>query len=225
MSNLPNDYFYRMSPAEIVAELALGTSYTLASLSQETVKEQRRIGWLGNPFVHELYTLTSAGIWVSNKDASGLLAESNSATIKNYMLNTNRFVQGPTITAPTTSITDSALYAKRVVTVPYLLAGGSQLNLVIIPDPASAHYPVLDGLIIKPTDAIAGGLNLLLESPAGTDIIGTVNSGALVANVPNKNLENLVVSKGTDNEAMVVDLSGGAGAEAGFLVVFYHYET
>lgn len=143
----------------------------------------------------------------------------NTINVRTLYGNTRPFVNG----SPTGSadIIKAQLRMRRVA---YTLAGGVQANLELVPDPASAHFPVIDSVLILPTDAVAGGLLLTFESPAGTPI-AIQRTTALVANEVNRCMEDIPVYAGTDNEAIVVDISDGAGVETGVIIVIYHYET
>lgn len=44
---------------------------TLAQVSAMAVEEQIRIGWMDNPAIDTLYSMTSSGVWVARTDASG----------------------------------------------------------------------------------------------------------------------------------------------------------
>lgn len=66
------------------------------------------------------------------------------------------------------------------------------------------------------------------ESPAGTDALPkTTFTLALVANTMNTVLKDVVISHAalTDNQAVVVDVAGGAGAEVVTIFYEYWYET
>lgn len=75
---LRDGYLYELTPAELISWVS---TVTLARISEMTNAELIRIGWLGNPLVDILYSMTSAGVWIARTDASGRLTEANSGDI------------------------------------------------------------------------------------------------------------------------------------------------
>jgi len=78
---LPDNYFRMLSPADIIAKVA---TITLANISLWGTEELERIGWLNNPVIDILYSMTSTGVWIARTDTSGLVAEANSSTIADH---------------------------------------------------------------------------------------------------------------------------------------------
>lgn len=203
---------------------------TLAKLSTWTHEYLAYLGWFDNPIIERLYTLTSAGVWIARTDTSGRIAtvEQNSDPI----LSTTAYASSrPLISGTPSSGTNRTMAVKRMSRIPVVLDGAGQaLNTVLVSDPATAHFPVLDGFIIKPNAgcAIAGGLTMGFESPAGT-AIETIVTAALVENVPITTFADYPLWVGTDNEALVVDITGAGGAadaaKTMTIIVFWHYET
>lgn len=225
MPPLYNDWFRGKSPADIITMVA---TIGLTTISEWSEQELKRVGWTNNPIIDILYSLTSAGVWIAKTDTSGQdkVVEANSADIRTRTLQTAYGAMGPFVNALMSAGSSTVtMFEKRVTTVPYALAGGVQANLSLCADTGEASFNVIDGIIVIPVNALAGGLTMQFESPAGTAIGDPINTGALVANTPNLNLRDVRIYNGTDNEALVVDLSGGAGVETGRLMVFWHKET
>ena len=71
-------------------------------------------------------------------------------------------------------------------------------------------------------------MTMAFECPAGGAL--ETCEVTLVANTMNTQLKDYVLhgdltAGASDADAIVVDLSGGAGAETGTIIVTYHYET
>jgi len=221
---LPDNYFRSLSPADIIAKVA---TITLANISLLGPDELERIGWLNNPIIDILYSMTSAGVWISRVNTSGLITDANSAAIavdsEKAALNT----VPPSISGYI--LTDVAQYKKRIpmkARIPYTLAGGVQANLQLVPGLAN-YFAVIDSILVKPVNAIAA-FQMTFECPAGTAI--ETCELVLVAQTMNDQLRDYVVhgvlaADASDGDPIVVDLAGGAGAETGTIIVTYHYET
>ena len=221
---LPDNYFRGLSPADIIAKVA---TITLANISLLGPDELERIGWLNNPIIDILYSMTSAGVWIARTDSSGQLkvAEEYSSKIEAWSRYTPQVIS-PSVSGYQSSNTYYLQYAKRIARIPYLLAGGVQANLPLVAG-LGGYYAVIDSILVKPVDGIAA-FAMTFECPAGTAI--EMCEIALVANTINDQLRDYMVhgvlaADASDGDAIVVDLAGGGGVEAGTIIVTYHYET
>ena len=220
--DLPDNYFRDRSPASIIAKVA---TITLANISLLGTEELIRIGWLGNPIIDILYSMTSAGVWISRVNASGQIQEANTDGVKTNQLYQTIIAAQPTV-GNISTLTIAANVHRKVARIPYLLAGGVQANLQLVAGLAD-YYAVIDSILVKPVDAIAG-FQMTFECPAGTAI--EICELALVGQTINDQLRDYVVhgvlaADASDGDAIVVDLAGGGGVEAGTIIVTYHYET
>jgi len=112
------------------------------------------------------------------------------------------------------------------VRIPYLLAGGAQANLSLVPALAG-YYAVIDSILVKPVDAIAA-FTMAFHCPNGTAI--ETCELVLVENTINDQLRDYMVhgdltADASDADALVVQLGGGVGTESGTIIVTYHHET
>jgi len=178
-------------------------------------------------------TVDTSGLlqWGTNASGQKLVVEDNSSNISTQT-GYNRYLQyaimHPHIEEQTSAPINNVLVKlqQRVVRVPYTLAGGVLANVELVPALAG-FYGVIDSILILPHDAIAP-MQMAFECPAATSI--EMVNVTLVADTINDQMRDYVIhgnltADASDNDAIVVDLSGGAGAETGVIIVTYHYET
>lgn len=201
-----------------------------------TVGDMIDMGWL--PLIHAGILYWEGG---TNKDlryigwdTSGRapVVEQYSSDIRTRTLQAAYAALGPNVAALMSGgATGIAFFERRVANVAVTLdAAGQALNTILIADPAGAYYGVVDSILIIPLAGctIAGGITFAFESPAGTAIFSLLTT-AIAEYVVNRSLEDVLVYNTTDNEALVVDLTGAGGAgDVGkqFIIqVRYHLET
>lgn len=228
--DLPDNYFRGLSPADIVAKVA---TITLANISLLGSDELRRIGWLDNPVIDILYSLTSAGVWVAQTNASGLLTEANSSSISSHAGYSRYHIQAnrsPMLASPNDSPTSAIAAAnqRRLAVVPITIAaGGAVTNTVIAPSLAGYKGRfIITGIISDTTDAT---VTIIFQDEDDALLTGCLAAGfalELTANVINKTLDGVCVYSGTAAKALEVDVSGvGAGAANLILYGEYFYEA
>lgn len=200
---------------------------TLADISSYPTYELQRIGWTDNPLVKVLYSLTSAGVWISNRDDKG-----QNKTIEGNSLNIQRELYGvypPTIEANAGNMIDSNSSTKgirRIITIESALIGGALADVAILPALAG-YYGVIEVIGII-SDTNIGALTLTFQDEDDAALTG-LNGGSvelnLTANVMNEQIKGAVLYKGDDTKALEVDYSGAAGVEKVTLQCVGWYET
>jgi len=224
---IPDNHLVRMSPADIIAFEATNT---LAVISTWSTEELIRIGWIGNPIVDILYSMTSAGVWIARTNASGQETEANSSSINTQTQNAVNFIRAfsPTAHVSTITPTSSTIAAyihRRYVVVPIVLVGGALADNVVIPALAG-YYGVFRplALIANTTDTYTLTFQDEDDAAASGLLAGVINVACteyIAADLSHCG----VVYKPTDNKALEVDVSGGAGVEILALIGEYWYET
>ena len=186
---IPTGHLNRMSPDQIIAFVAINT---LAVISTWSTDELIRIGWLGNPIVDILYSLTSAGVWIARTDTSGRETEANSAAIKSNveqsMWNLRASVP-PTINGyPLSSANATAMVRKigilaRTITAN---AGGTldaDIPIVAASGAGTLFFGVAELLNIRANQIVAAGATLVIQNGAGV-ALAEITLPALTANTP-----------------------------------------
>lgn len=227
MPPLYDDWFRGKSPADIIAMVA---TLTLATISEWSEQELKRVGWTNNPIIDILYSLTSAGVWVGKRDTSG----KESGTYDAAIMNNLQMSGTPVIAA---DIGSSILWRSRINIVSATLVNGILADVPLVPASAG-YYGVIDGIqvlmITQPHDTY---LCLTFQDEDNTSLLGS-GGGAIkqviASGILNTTLQNIKLTQATytDNKALEVDLATGAdaGGDAAddytvVLIVNYHYET
>jgi len=127
---LPDNYFRELNAADIIAAVA-ASKPSLAVISTLGADELERIGWLNNPVIDILYSMTSAGVWIARTDASGRETEANSASISSNVATSAGYsrMTFPLVSSQT-SLTSS--FARRIAQIPLTEAGGAIGATVIV---------------------------------------------------------------------------------------------
>lgn len=227
MSNLPDNYFRRFTPAELIAAIA-ASQPTLAQLSLENAGELERIGWTNNPIVDILYSLTSAGVWIARVDASGkqLISDTTQQTYQVMQLS-----QGgqPTITYPYPATQNGITAAKRCIRK-VIFTSAADGSIATDPELVAAvasFYGV--GRIISIQALAASGAAPVFEIQEGATEICKIATAQFEANKPlNANFGDQYFYIGTDNTAISLDGSGCSSlgnAVTYHMWIEYWYET
>lgn len=172
MPSLPDNYFRELPPAALIT--AVG-SITLATISTWDVKELQRLGWLNNPIIDILYSMTSAGVWIARTDASGYPKMgdyyNNSSHVANqYSLESIR--NDEHVTYQTISDSTKGKLWKRVIQIPLTEAAGSIAATPIVPALASFKGHCLIRKIWAPVGTTDAANEWTISSEAGGGITG-----------------------------------------------------
>ena len=170
-----------------------------------------------------LYSVTSAGVWIARTNTSGQLTEANSSNLLAW----NRYGNSkPTIGTP--SSTPGAEQHHKYAILQATLAGGASANFPLLAALAG-YFGVVKIIGILSNTTIAA-LTLTWECPAGTAALPGTTVLSMTENIVNKALEGIIITgagvdPNNDNDAIVVDISGGAGAEVITFILETWYET
>jgi hypothetical protein len=179
MAGLPDNYFGRLSPAGIISAVS---TITLAAISTWSIDELKRVGWLNNPIVDILYSMTSAGVWIARTDASGYQQVADTAT-KTNLVAFGYQGANPMVGACSTSSTVAAVMQHKIAQIPLTEAGGSIAATAIVTGIASYKARCIIRKIWAPTGTTDAANTWSITSEAGGAIIGpsdfTMNLTAL----------------------------------------------
>jgi len=135
MGGLKDGYLYTLTPEDFIAWVA---GVTLATISKMTAPELQRIGFIkelnDKTSIWGLYSMTSAGAWVSRVNASGQLTEANSTVIKSETaLTADRVSLGamPTVGCNFDSNIELGNAIPRVAQIPLTEAGGAIVAVLV----------------------------------------------------------------------------------------------
>jgi hypothetical protein len=244
MSGLPDGYFLRLKPADVIT--AVGT-ITLAEISKYTVAELLRIGWFTNPIIQELYILGNTGLWtIRPQDSNGRapVVEENSSDISltnSYLLNTSYVDGRPLVnSAYAQRITSSpAQKLSRALTwIPAITDGSGDVDDQEIVPALAGYYGVARLLYFiqqsgaaeqwawffhdEDDNALQGALDgYLYHNLVADSDYSPIGFGGDKGN--DTNLQP-VVWKGTDNKALEYDVTGQTTIAIGHLQEDW-YET
>ena len=210
LSKFADGEFLRCSPQDIAVRVA-DSNPTLAQVSAMAVEEQIRIGWLGNPAVDILYSLTSAGVWTPRTDASGLVEEANSTGIKAQTTIATYAVSRGRVTP---YVGSQALEQKRIPLIKqheYTLDGAGELAATALVDLLAGYFGVCR---IKRVISDATDPNTILSFSSTSGIVGPGSvTVALVEDTITEQLKDLLIYGTGDGEAINISITGGsAGA-------------
>ena len=175
--DLPDNYFRDRSPADIIAKVA---TITLANISLLGSSELRRIGWLDNPIIDILYSMTSAGVWISRVDTSGRLTDANSGAIKTDLDTANTYqaqllasVLTPTVTGSgIATVAGSGAAHRRIAQVPLTEAAGAIAATAIVTGIASYKARCIIKKIWAPAGTTDAANTWTIASEAGGNLTG-----------------------------------------------------
>lgn len=221
-SDLKDGYFLGRSCTDIIADLAAGV-FSLAGISALQIKEQERIGWIDAMKATELYTLTSAGVWIANKDAYG-----GPTSLNGSIHNGVKMQQNGRFGAPTT-LQNGAYgdyFTKRYGYANITLDGaGAASNQALMA--AIAGYKAcieIRGICAPASEATT---TVVFQDEDDTTMPGTQAAGYvlnLVASTINTQIQGLV-SQAPASKAVECDVSGGTAAGTLQIFFIYWYET
>jgi len=221
---LEDGYFLRRSPAQIIADVS---TITLAEISRWSREELLRVGWLNNPIVDILYSLTSAGVWIPNTDSSGYKLVSDSLTL-DTVAKAGYQIANRTIGTGYYATSTPALYAKKRI-IRAMFTSAADGTIASDPElvPALAGYYGI-GHILSIHAAAASGAAPIFEIQEGATEIMKLATAQFEQYKPIKTLSDVYFYIGTDNTAISLDGSGCSGL--GNAVVYtmwieYWYET
>jgi len=215
----PDNWFREVSPADIISRIG---TVTLANISLLGTEELLRIGWLNNPVIDILYSMTSAGVWVAKTDSSGVVTTKLNGAQQNYLASIAKYgYQG--VAAP--DMGSSLNQAHRLGSVSFVSNAGGTIDTDPELVPALAgYYGVCRFIAIVCDDATTP----VFEVQEGTTGLANNQSpGVLVANV-NKAFDENYLWGGTDNTALSIDGSdcSDLGNAKNYTIYFeYWYET
>jgi len=226
---LPDNFFRDLSPTDIVSKVA---SITLAEISRFNTETLLRIGWLNNPVIDILYSMTNAGVWVSRTDASGRLTEANSTN--NYTVNNLAMLASvqPNVSAPVGSA--AATKALRIVqVVPFTsTAGGglaADIDLSGSVGAQAGYFMVIDEVFFISLDVGGASTPTFVFSTTTHDAFRT--HGALTVtgdNQINKQLESVpIYYEDDDDEVVYLDTTCAdlGNTKSWLAIVKFHFET
>lgn len=181
-----------MSGPELIAWVARATLPVISTWSDQSLID---MGWYDSPSRKELYTQTSAGIWIPKTDGAGRrnVVEQNSAAISAQVVdirtgagvlpNISRIMQLQGILGADISDIDVQLsYLHKGPSVPLIIAGGAGLGAAVTLIDASVEITAgraalgdqfyLEKVIISvnSSTANAGGVLRFYRNTAGTEI-------------------------------------------------------
>jgi hypothetical protein len=217
----PDNYFRELNPADIISKVS---TITLAEISRLGTDELIRIGWLNNPVIDILYSMTSAGVWVAKTDSSGqqkVVEASSSANKYN-----NQYTQSrPLVGVSPANYTQQANAQPRYALIEFTSNAGGTLDADVDIVPAlSGHYGVFKILAYWSEDSGAVTPSFVIQ---GSGALVTI-AGNITANwTPVTNLENLAWWNGTDNDLLFLDTttSGLGNTKNHRFLIEYWYET
>ena len=222
--DLPKDYFRDKNPADIIAKVA---TITLANISLLGAPELERIGWLNNPIVDKLYSLTSAGQWVVRVDASGYpKIEAGINTYISKLDASRRFVLPPFPTVNYIPDTPTEDDHSKILLVPLSTDGAGAVGVTGLVIGGAASFPVMDLLGIWSPDTDPA-TTLAFTVDAGTLIGPATLVVALTASTMTLFANGAYVPFycSTDDSDIRVAVSGAPASKTLFLVGRWHLET
>lgn len=138
----------------------------------ENDEELRRIGWLDNPMVDILYSITSAGAWIARTDTSGRAQDANSSAIMAYSQISNYGLFTTVGAATPTSVVAATNYKRRIAQIPLTEAAGAIAATVIVSGVASYKAYCIIKKIWAPTGTTDAANSWSITSAAGGGITG-----------------------------------------------------
>ena len=223
---LPDNYFREASPSDIIAKVGV---IQLSNISMLGPDELIRIGWLNNPIIDILYSMTSAGVWIARTDSSGQpkVVEANGAAISSRINSNKNFVATLTSAseADGTSVTSELGWIEIPPTV-VTRAGGAVPNAPIFPATASKHVDAELYFISNKTGSFTIDL---AEDHSGTPAAGTPDwhtSPPVFSLVAGQRYGPFRMSVGTDNKDIgIVGATSAFPADGDDLVFFGRYRA
>lgn len=222
--------FLRMSPAEIIRRVA-ASDPSLAMVSGWTVEEQIKVGWLGNPIINLLYSLTSAGVWIARTKTDGsVIIDSDLRDYTNYTELETRSLMPPTITRirPTTG-TEAAMRVHGLMPVVLTSNAGGNLaaDVDLTPAGVGGQYWIAYIRTIRCTDAALTPTLVLQDEDGTASLTGNLCPGTSSAYVPMTTLREIPIYTTVKNKKLIVDTtsSGLGNTKTWILVVEYWAET
>ena len=192
--------FSMMGAAELVAWV---TNYTLANLSKLPKGVLVEAGWYDSYGV-DLYTVTSAGVWIAARDTSGRLTDANSGSISSN-IGVMLYVRSPTVGSAPVSAVPAANAHRRISMVNATSNAGGTLDadVNLMAAPTGAYYAVGRVISLQASQNVAAGATLIIQDTTGA--IRTVVLPALVANTPTDVMENVYLWGAHDTEPIFLD--------------------
>jgi hypothetical protein len=220
-SMLKDNYFLGRSCTDIIADLASGI-FTLAEISALQIGEQNRIGWIKAMELTGLYSQTSAGVWIAQRNASGQLTEANSSTLVNWMLPITRHL-APRV-AGTSGLTAAGESYPRTKILTFATDGAGNAAAQAIHTGPAGYYPVVEfGKVISPG---ADASTEMLITVTGGALVGPAQVNiALVAYTPNTQMEGILCYNLTDASVVSLAIANGPVSQNVYVRVYYWSET
>jgi len=238
MEHLENGALLRKPPAELVAWVS---RVTLAEISKYPTYELERIGWLHNPVVDILYSMTNAGVWISRTGAGGMVATRYEVDRYGVDLAIRAINQRPTINGTlSTSSTPTGLMVRKIAIIPFDLgAGGAEADVTLIPALAG-YYGVGRLLYWQQSEGNAGLFTFEFHDETPTGLTPnfiyckiaadngysplTFGGGFSTDNTAGRAPVQPIILGVADEKALQVDITGTANA-TGVIVLEYWFET
>jgi hypothetical protein len=216
---LPDNYFRELSMAGIVSKVS---TITLAEISRLSADELLRIGWLGNPAIDILYSITSAGVWVARTDASGLVTEANSTDLLTYVGRTNPLGTRTTVKGLPSSMAGAQNAMEVYAIVEFTSNAGGNIDVdQVIKAAVSSYFGVARMLAIWSKDVGGGSTPTLYFSTTSHDKFRTLTLTVAGDYQPVTDFENIPIYQSDDNEPLVIDTdSNGLGNTKSWVAVF-----
>ena len=220
---LENNWFLKHTPAEIVAMVS---TLTLATISTWTDEELQRVGWDRSSTVRELYTQTSAGVWIAQRNATGLLTEANSSVISGRILSTLYAAQQSRGVVAAISGDDTVLRnaASRIATLSFTTDAAGNAAAQPLHTAAGAYYPVVKLMWIHGT-ITAANMRLTITVTGGARVGPEIIEIPLTAYRPLEIPGQLELWNLTDASVISVSVSGGGNTSTINLGYQYWSET
>lgn len=221
--------FLFLSATELIARVAANDP-TLAVISAASATELIRVGWSQNPNVALLYSLTSAGVWVSNRDSAGrnLVAEQNSAALLNTDVLTTYNTFRDMLGNYSTSAAEILQRRRRIGRLSLTTDAAGNVAATELVAALAGYYGVAkllavhggDGVTLSLTFAVTGG------TIYGKAVVNQAVTESTLHELPRKVISTTHIAAATDdNKAITVAVSGGGNVKTHELVYEYWYET
>jgi len=219
---LEKDYFRKYGPATLIVKVAELTLTYISTWNQEYLEY---VGWLNNPIIETLYSMTSAGAWIAKTDASGRETEANSTTMTDYQASIIKNTRLPSVSGSTSvnsGINQEMMHKTKTLT--HTCDGGGVAAAQAVFTPTTGYYSVVRLKHIIST--VSEGTALMNITVSAGALVGPAQiSFNLAAGVINTQALELLLYNLTDDATISIAWDSAGAAAVIRTQVEYWSET
>jgi len=199
----------------------------LANISLWGPDELERVGWLNNPVIDILYSMTSAGVWIARTDSTGKVEEKNSNVAKNYAGYVRNFArQSARASVGGNFLVDAEAENSqpRLDVINFTSNAGGTLDADVDLQVALAgYYGVVELRFIRCNSGETP--TFVVQDDDGA--VATITTETLTANVNSISTQGLHLYSGTDNKGLFIDTTSSnlGNAKEYWIEIYKWYET